>query len=296
MLFLDTAKRGKTMETESRIQPKGSLAKEIVIYAFLGIWLIVNLFPLYWMATFSLKTNGEIFGANVIGLPTSWVWKNYDDALRVGNMGRFFLNSFIVSGVTILLTVVIAMMAAFALTRMVWKGRKVMNNMLVLGMTIPIHAALLPVFLVLSQLKMLNSYQALIVPYTAFSLSIAILIFTGFMQDIPKELDESAFIDGCSVYRIFVSIIFPMMKPAIATVGIFTFITAWNELMFAVVFINSKNFRTLTVGIQNLAGSYTTQWGPIGAALTMATFPMLIVYALLSKKIHESFNAGAIKG
>lgn len=296
MLFLDTAKRGKAMETESRIQPKGSLAKEIIIYAFLGIWLLVNLFPLYWMATFSLKTNGEIFGENVIGLPTSWVWKNYDDALRVGNMGRFFLNSFIVSGVTILLTIVIAMMAAFALTRMVWKGRKVMNSALVLGITIPIHAALLPVFLVLSQLKMLNSYQALIVPYTAFSLSIAILIFTGFMQDIPRELDESAFIDGCSVYRIFTRIIFPMMRPAIATVGIFTFITAWNEMMFAVVFINSKDFRTLTVGIQNLAGSYTTQWGPIGAALTMATFPMLIVYALLSKKIHESFNAGAIKG
>lgn len=296
MLLLDPAKRAGKTEMESRIQPGGSKAKEVVVYIFLGIWLIVNLFPLYWMATFSLKTNAEIFGQNVIGLPTSLVWANYERALSVGNIGRFFLNSFIVSGITIVLTVVISMMAAFALTRLVWKGRKVMNNLLVLGMTIPIHAAILPVFLVLSRLKMLDSYQALIVPYTAFALSIAILIFTSFMQDIPKELDESAFIDGCSVYRIFTHIIFPMMRPAIATVGIFTFISSWNELMFAVIFINSKDFRTLTVGIQTLSGSYTTQWGPIGAALVLATFPMLIMYAFLSKKIHESFNAGAIKG
>jgi raffinose/stachyose/melibiose transport system permease protein len=270
--------------------------KEIFVYTILIIWAIVNIFPLYWMFTFSLKNNAEIFGANVIGLPNNWIWSNYESALHVGNMGRFFLNSFIVSSITIILTVVIAMMAAFALTRMIWKGRKVMNNMFVLGMTIPIHAAILPVFLVLSKLKMLNSYQALIVPYTAFALSIAILIFTSFLQGIPKELDESAFIDGCSVWGIFFKIIFPMMGPAISTVAIFTFISAWNELMFAVIFINSSAYRTLTVGIQTLSGSYTTKWGPIGAALVLATFPTLIVYALLSKKIHESFNAGAIKG
>ena len=128
------------------------------------------------------------------------MWENYESALRVGNMGHFFVNSLIVSSITIVLTVVIAMMAAFALTRMVWKGRRAMNNMFILGMTVPIHAAILPVFLVLSSLKMLNSYQALIVPYAAFSLSIAILIFTGFLQDIPRELDEAACIDGCSIW------------------------------------------------------------------------------------------------
>jgi ABC-type sugar transport system, permease component len=270
--------------------------KEIIVYIFLGFWALVNLFPLYWMFTFSLKNNAEIFGANVIGLPSDWLWSNYESALKVGNMGHFFLNSFIVSGITIVLTVIIAMMAAFALTRMIWKGRKFANNMFMLGMTVPIHAAILPVFLVLSRLKMLNSYQALIVPYTAFSLSIAVLIFTGFLQDIPKEFDEAACIDGCSVGKLFWKIIFPMMRPAIATVAIFTFIQAWNELMFALIFINSSDYRTLTVGLQALSGSYTTKWGPIGAALVLATFPTLIVYAFMSKRIQESFSAGAIKG
>ncbi len=270
--------------------------KEILVYVFLGVWALVNLFPLYWMFTFSLKSNAEIFGDNVLGLPHTWLWGNYDAALQAGDMGRYFLNSFIVSAATIVITVIVAMMAAFALSRMIWRGRKMMNSMFILGMTVPIHAAILPVFLVLSNLKMTNSYQALIVPYAAFSLAIAILIFTGFMQDIPKELDEAACIDGCGTWRLFTRIIFPMMRPAISTVAIFTFIQAWNEMMFAVIFISSETYRTLTVGIQTLSGSYTTDWGPIGAALVIATFPTLFVYAFLSKKIHESFNAGAIKG
>lgn len=266
---------------------------EVFVYIFFGIWAFINLFPLYWMFTFSLKSNAEIFGQNVIGLPQEWLWENYS---QVSDMGTYFLNSFIVSGITIVLTVFIAMMAAFALTRMIWKGRKIMNHVLILGITVPIHAAILPVFIVLSKLKMLSSYQALIVPYTAFALAIATLIFTGFMQDIPKELDEAACIDGCSIWGIFWRIIFPVMRPAIATVGIFTFIQSWNELMFAIIFISKTEYRTLTVGIQNLSGAHTTQWGPIGAALVLATFPTLIVYAFLSRKIHESFNAGAIKG
>ena len=270
--------------------------REIIVYIFFGIWALVNLFPLYWMFTFSLKSNAEIFGDNVIGLPQTWLWQNYGDALQAGDMGRYFLNSFIISAATIVITVIVAMMAAFALSRMIWRGRKMMNSMFILGMTVPIHAAILPVFLVLSKLDMTNSYQALIIPYTAFSLAIAILIFTGFMQDIPKELDEAACIDGCSVWKLFTRIIFPMMRPAISTVAIFTFIQCWNEMMFAVIFISSETYRTLTVGIQTLSGSYTTDWGPIGAALVIATFPTLIVYAILSKKIHESFNAGAIKG
>jgi raffinose/stachyose/melibiose transport system permease protein len=297
MGVFDSAKPQYGREPVSLMQPGRRVwAKEVFVYIIFGIWALINLFPLYWMFTFSFKSNAEIFGENVIGLPNEWLISNYERALNVGNIGRFFLNSIIVSGITIVLVVFVSMMAAFALTRMVWKGRKVMNNIFILGMTVPIHAAILPVYLMLSKLHMLNSYQALIVPYTAFSLSIAILIFTGFLQEIPKELDESAFIDGCGVWGIFFKIIFPMMRPAISTVGIFTFISCWNEMMFAVIFIDKPQFKTITVGIQQLSGSYTTDWGPIGAALSLSTFPMLFVYAFLSRKIHESFNAGAIKG
>lgn len=265
-------------------------------YALLILWTIVNLFPIYWMITFSLKSNGEIFGDNVIGLPKEWLWSNYEAALTTGNMALYFLNSFIVTGFTILLTVVFSLMATYALTRMEWRGRKKANSIFMLGLTVPIHAAILPVFIILRTLKMTNSYQALIIPYTAFALAMAIMVSGSFMANIPTELEEAACIDGCGVYRIFLKVILPLMKPAISTITIFTFLNAWNELMFAVIFISDSKYRTLSVGIQTLSGSYTTDWGPIGAALVIATLPTIIVYSFMSKKIQQSLIAGAVKG
>ncbi|MDQ2086061.1 carbohydrate ABC transporter permease [Herbivorax sp. ANBcel31] len=270
--------------------------KTIFTYTALSIWALINIFPLYWLFTFSLKSNSEIFGGNVIGLPKEWMWSNFHRALTVGNVSRYFINSVIVTGITIVITVIFAAMATYALTRLIWKGRKSANNIFMLGLTIPIHAAILPIFVVLSNLKMLNTYQALIVPYVGFALAMAILIFSGFMAGIPKELDEAACIDGCSVYGIFFRIILPLLKPAISTVAIFTYLQAWNELMFAVVFIRSSDYRTLTVGIQSLEGTFSTEWGPIGAALLITTIPTLILYAFMSKKIQKSLMEGAIKG
>lgn len=267
-----------------------------LIYIGLLLWALVNLFPIYWMFTFSLKSNEEIFGKNVAGLPWEWRWSNYSSAMNTGNMPRYFMNSIIVTVATIVIALVAALMATYALTRIVWKGRKLMNSFFMLGITIPIHASIVPVFVTLSKLKMLNSYWALILPYSAFSLAMAILICTGFMNDIPKELDEAACIDGCGQWRTFILIIAPLMKPALATIGIYTFLQCWNELMFANIFISKDALKTLPVGIQALSGQYTTEWGPIGAALVVATFPTLLAYVFLSKRIQESFIAGAVKG
>ena len=273
-----------------------SKAARVFIYIGLVFWLLVNLFPVYWMFTFSLKSNSEIFGENVVGLPKEWLWSNYASALKTGNMARYFLNSAIVAVATIIITLAVALMATFALTRLVWKRRKTLNKFFMLGLTIPIHASVVPVYVMLSRLNLLDTYWALIIPYAAFSLSMAILVCTGFMNEIPREMDESACIDGCSVWGIFFRIIVPLMKPAVATVGIYTFLQCWNELMFANIFISKSALRTLPVGVQALSGQYTTEWGPIGAALVLATFPTLFIYIFLSKKIQESFIAGAVKG
>ncbi len=269
---------------------------KVFIYIGLFLWMLINLFPVYWMFTFSLKNNAEIFGENVIGLPKHWLWSNYSSALNTGHMGKYFLNSTIVATATILITLVVALMATFALTRLIWKQRKNLNKFFMLGLTIPIHASIVPVYVTLSRLHLLNTYWALIIPYSAFSLAMAILVCTGFMNEIPFELDESACIDGCSTWGIFFRIIVPLMKPAVATVGIYTFLQCWNELMFANIFISKTALKTLPVGVQALSGQYTTEWGPIGAALVLATFPTLLLYIFLSKKIQDSFVAGAVKG
>ena len=273
-----------------------SKGTKILSYIGLILWMLINLFPVYWMFTFSLKDNKEIFGENVVGLPKHWLWSNYTSAMNTGKMGRYFLNSTIVSVATILITLGVALLATFALTRLIWKRRKALNKFFMLGLTIPIHASIVPVYVTLSRLHMLNTYWALIIPYAAFSLSMAILVCTGFMNEIPRELDEAACIDGCGVWRIFFKVIAPLMKPAVATVGIYTFLQCWNELMFANIFISKTELKTLPVGVQALSGQYTTAWGPIGAALVLATFPTLFIYIFLSKKIQESFVAGAVKG
>ena len=269
---------------------------KVLFYVGLVIWAVIDLFPIYWMFTFSLKNNEEVYGANVMGLPKNWLWSNYGKAMTTGNMPLYFMNSIIVTVAAILISLIAALMATYAITRIVWKASNLMNSFFMLGITIPIHASVVPIFITLSRMKMLNSYWSLIVPYSAFSLSMAILICTGFTNDIPKDLDEAAKIDGCGLWQTFGWIIVPLMKPALATISIYTFLQCWNELMFANVFISDKKFKTLPVGIQALAGQHTIEWGPIGAALVIATFPTLFAYIFMSKSIQESFIAGAVKG
>lgn len=270
--------------------------KKTFVYVLLVIWSIINLFPIYFMFTFSLKGNDEIFGENIIGLPKHWLWSNYSSALGTGNMALYFVNSLLVTAISIGISIIAAMMATYALTRIKWKLSKITNAFFMLGLTIPLQASIVPVYVVLSKLHWLNKYSTLIVPYSAFTLSMSILICTGFMVDIPYDLDEAAIIDGCGLFGTFFKIIMPLMKPALSTVGIYAYLQCWNEFMFANVFISDQKHRTLPVGIKALSGAYTTDWGPIGAALVIATFPTLIAYVFLSRRIQDSFIAGAVKG
>ena len=248
------------------------------------------------MFTFSLKSNEEIFGKNIVGLPKDWLWSNYAAALNTGSMGLYFFNSILVTTLAIAISIMAAMMACYAITRIKWRFSKLTNAFFMLGLTIPIQASIVPVYVVMSKAHWLNKYSTLIIPYSAFALSMAILICTGFMSEIPYALDEAARIDGCGLFRTFFTIILPLMKPAVSTVGIYSYLQCWNEFMFANVFISDSAHRTLPVGIKALSGQHTTDWGPIGAALVIATFPTLIVYLFLSRKIQASFIAGAVKG
>ena len=214
-------------KSKSKLKFKSGTSEKVsnvFIYIVLGIWALLCLFPVYWMLTFSLKDNAEIFGANVVGLPQQWLWSNYARAATLGRMDLYFLNSFLIAVISIVITLAASCMATYAMTRLVWKGRERMNKFFMLGLTIPIHAAILPLYIVLGKVHMLNSLQALFIPYSAFSLSMGILICTGFMGDIPYDLDEAAFLDGCGVWGIFFRVIVPLMTPAVATVGIYTFL------------------------------------------------------------------------
>lgn len=262
----------------------------------LGLFTVIQIYPLIWLLFFSFKTNDEIFGANVLGPPHKLLWGNYSLALLEGNVGLYFGNSIIVTFTTVLISGLLAAMAAYAITRMKWKLSKAVLIIFLLGMMIPIHSALLPLFIILRNLHILNSYLALIIPYVAFALPLAIFVLAGFLQTLPRELEESACLDGCSIYRAFSTIILPLLKPALATVSIFTYIATWNELMFAVVFINNERYKTLTVGVLSMVGRFVTNWGPIGAGLVVGTLPTVIIYVFMSRQVQNSLTTGALKG
>nr|WP_231968727.1 carbohydrate ABC transporter permease [Thermoanaerobacterium sp. RBIITD] len=273
--------------------------KKIGLYlleAMLVIWAIIQLYPLFWLFLFSVKNNTEIFGGNILGFPRIWQWSNYAVALSSGNVGRYFINSTIVTVLTIVISSILVATSAYAIVRMKWKYSKLVLTIFLTGMMVPIHATLLPLFIILKNLNLLNTYASLVIPYVAFAIPMGIFILTGFLYTIPRELEESAFLDGCSIYKSFYYIILPLIRPALATIAIFTYLSTWNELMFANTFINNDAIKTLTVGIMSLSGQYQTDWGPIGAGLVIATIPTILIYVLLSEQVQKSLVVGAVKG
>ncbi|GLC82807.1 carbohydrate ABC transporter permease [Lacrimispora brassicae] len=266
----------------------------ILIMIFLTLIAMIQLFPLYWMITFALKGNKEIFGGNIIGLPKVWQWNNFSTVFEQTNIAGYLFNSFMVTIVTIGMTLILSSMITYAIVRLRWSLSKPVYLLFLVGMMLPVHAVLLPLFVNLK--PVLNSYLALILPYVAFAMPLAILIMVGALEDLPVELEEAAFIDGASIYKIFFKIILPLLKPTLSTVAILTFLSSWNEMMLAVTFISEERFKTITVGVMDMVGKYSTKWGLIGAGLVVATIPTIIIYILLSDNVQKSLAAGAVKG
>lgn len=266
----------------------------IVTSVILIIVAAMQLFPLYWMFTFSLKGNKEIFGGNILGLPVDWRWDNYANVFRQTNIPKYLANSIIVTVLTIIFTLLLSAMVTYAIVRLKWFLSKIVYMLFLIGMMLPIHAVLLPLFVNLK--PVLNSYMSLVLPYVAFAMPLSILIMVGSLEGIPRELEEAAFIDGANIYRIFFDIIVPLLTPTMATVSILTFLSSWNEMMLAVTFISDDNFKTITTGVLDMVGKYSTKWGLIGAGLVVATIPTIVMYILLSDNVQKSLAAGAVKG
>ena len=269
--------------------------KMVLIYIFLGIGSLFYLYPLLWLVLNSLKHTPQIY-ENPWGLPEQFIWSNYSDAWTTGGTGKYLFNSVVITAVTLLIVVVVSSMAAYALAKLRWKASKLTLGYFLIGMMVPIHATLIPLFVYFSKIGMINSQAGLIIIYAAFALPTAILILCGFLGAIPNELMEAAVIDGCSVYGMFWRIILPVAKSALMTIVIFSFVSIWNELLVALVFISDPLKMTLPVGLSNFKDQYTTDYAPMFAAILMATIPTITVCAIFSKRIMSGMAEGAIKG
>ncbi|MCG3418279.1 carbohydrate ABC transporter permease [Oceanobacillus jordanicus] len=284
--------KNKNKQNESRIKKR---VTRIIIYTLLSLFALINVYPIVWMAINSFKSEQE-FTVNQFGFPSKFNFENYANAWEIANLGVLFKNSIFICVTATVVTVIIGALASYFLARFHFKLNKVIYTFFIFGLLIPIHATLVPMFILMKNLGLLNTEITLLFPYIAFHLPITIFILTSFMRAFPKDIEESAIMDGAGIFRIFWSIILPMSRPAVATVIILNFIYNWNEFSFALVLINDPELQTLPLGLANFAGQFTTNYGAQMAGLTMSLVPIVIFYLFLEKEIVNGMTSGAVKG
>ncbi|WP_373316233.1 carbohydrate ABC transporter permease [Paenibacillus cookii] len=281
------------------MSPKSKTGKKIgygVLYIVLTAVAALQLLPLVWLFFFSLKNNQEVFNLPPLSLPTHFRWENYEKVWSAGNISVYFLNSVWITIAASALTIMLGSLATFAMTRMKWKGSSLVLGLFMVAMMIPVHSTLIPLFSMFNKAGLNDNPLSLILSYVAFNMPITIMIMLGFYYALPREVEEAGVMDGCSVNRLFFRIVLPMTSSVIATTGIINMIYNWNEFIFVNTFISSDSYKTLTVGVQNFIGQYTTDWGSIGATLMISILPILVMFLFLSDRIVEGIAAGSVKG
>lgn len=266
----------------------------IVFEMIMIAYAIMIILPLINMFVSSLKNTREIF-ISPYSLPQTLKIENYINVWGTGKFGRYFLNSVIVTGISIGLTLLFGSMAAFGIARYRYKLSVVIYLLFLSGIMLPLKAAIIPLFLLLKRLGLLNTLLSLIFVYTAMSLPSAVFILSGFMRGLPWDLDDAARIDGCNDLQIYWRIILPLTRQALVIVTIYNAIPIWNDFFFPLVFIQNDNLKTLPLGMTVFFGQYQTDWGLLFSALSIAILPMTILYILLSKQFVQGLTAGAIK-
>jgi raffinose/stachyose/melibiose transport system permease protein len=280
-----------------RIKPqrKFSIGK-ILMWILLATLIVTQLYPLLWLAIYSLKTNEEILSGQFFALPHVLQWSNYSAAMESGNYVKYLLNSLKVTLITMAGVLFLSSLVSFAISRFKWKYGQTVMVIFLIGMMIPMQATLLPLMIIFKNMHILNTHWSLILPYIAFQTPIAVFILSGFMKSIPNEIEESAIVDGAGVFRIFWNIILPVSVPPMMTVCILTFINIWNEYILAATFISSEKLKTLPFGVYSFVSQYSVNYGAIGAFLVLGALPVIVIYFLLADKITKGMVAGAVKG
>ena len=268
---------------------------QVIIYVFLTLLAVIYIAPLLWVVITSLKDDSTLM-LSPWAMPDKLMFENYSFAWTAGNLGRATLNSFIVCTITLILSMLFGAMAAYAIAILRWKLAKLTLTYFLIGMMVPVHCVLIPLFIQFSKLKMSNSLIGIIIPYITFSLPITIYILVGFFEGIPRELFESACIDGCSVYKMFGTVALPLAKTGFMVTGLMSFVNNWNELLLAMVFISNEAKKTLPVSLTKLVGPYNTNYCQMFAAIVLAIIPTIIVYCMFSNQIVDGLTQGAVKG
>lgn len=272
----------------------GTIGK-VLTYLVLVAFAVAVVFPLVAMVFGSFKTQFEFY-SNPWGLPSTLNWDNYVYAWQQAQIPRFIGNSAIVSAATVTLTLILASSAAYGFSSFTFRGGRALFLMFVLLLIVPVPVGIIPLYVIVVRLHLVDTYFALILPYVSGSLPLSIFLLRAFFQSIPRELTDAARIDGCSQFVAFMRIVLPISRPGLATVTILTFLNSWNEFFLALIFIHNPNLMTLPLGLQAFFFQYSVQWNYLFAALTMSIVPIVVVYLVMQRQFIAGLTAGAVRG
>lgn len=279
------------MKSMRRRLPIWSVAQ----WLLLSIVSVVTVIPIAVTFYSSFKSNTDFF-YNTWSLPTVWHVDNYVDAWTRGNMGRYFINSIVVTTGGVAVNLLGATPLAYALARYRFRLNGVIFFFVVGGLIAPTQLVGISLLQWVKALGLFNSYWSLILPYAAFGMPVATLILTGFFRQLPRELEDAGYIDGANSWQVFLLILLPLIRPAVATVVIFNGIGIWNDFFLPLVLAYSPDIQTLPLGLYTLFGAYSTNWGTVFAAVMIASVPAMVAYFFLTKQLIAGLSAGAVKG
>ena len=269
---------------------KKTFAAEILMVALALVFVI----PVYYLVVSTFKGQQEIM-EHPLALPAAFTLENYGRALESMDFWRNFGNSLLITLVSVVLIVIFGAMAAFSICRHQTKFSKFLSVFFLLGFMVPTQATMLPLFTVMKNLHLINTYQGMILLHSNQCI-FAFLMYRGFIQTVPRELEEAAQIDGCNIWRVFWNISFPLLKPITTTIVIFNVMWIWNDFMLTYLFLNSSDKATLVMQVYNGIGMFSNDWSLMMPALVIALFPMVVFYLVMQKRIVEGVAAGSVKG
>ncbi|MFR4986272.1 MAG: carbohydrate ABC transporter permease [Lachnospirales bacterium] len=266
----------------------------IIQYIFLIAMAMMFIMPLLFTLVSSLKDNREIFGSP-FALPETYRFENYVVAWKEANMSKYFFNSIFISISTVVVLAIVSSMAAFIIARFNFKLNKIIFVFFLIGMMIPMHTILVPITYIIGSLNLKNNLFVLILLYVGFSIPFSVMVLTNFMRGINQSLEEAATIDGANYMQIYRHVALPLTVPAISTISIFNFLSAWNNVLFPLLFINDAKLKPISLGLLNFNGERGSQYGPLMAAIAITVFIPLVIYLLFQEKIEGGLAAGSVK-
>jgi len=271
-------------------------AARLAVHAALIIYTLIAVGPILLIIVNSFKSRKAIFGSP-LSLPNSETFSlvGFDSVLAKSDFGLYFANSLTVTLVSLALVLFLGAMCAWALTEYRFKGNTLLTLFMAIGIMVPIRLGSVSILRMMVDFGLVNTLTALILVYTAMGLPLAIFILAEFIQQVPRDLRDAARCDGVSEYRIFYAVILPLIRPALATVAIFTMVPIWNDLWFPLILAPGRNTQTVTLGVQQFIGQYVTDWNAVLASLSLAIAPILVLYLIFSRSLIRGLTAGAVK-